>query len=167
MVTRQVVIPTDLNDNDFNEGTDVPNTWTVNVDGVTISRGTAAGLVAAGTTFNFNGGTSTLEITQPGQAQQDIDLSGLMNAAEIYVTGGSLVNNVLTLTDNDTGTPDVSINLADLIGPSSDADNIAGTGADGKTKITQAQIETIADDFATDRLTNTFNTVNLGDLFPS
>lgn len=130
-----VVTPGNLQANDFNLGTDIANSITVNVDGTTVVRGAATGLESPNQALSFNNGTNELTLTNNGAADTVIDLSAL--TADIYVTGASMVGTVLTLTDNDAGTPDVTIDLAAFVsGPSADAGNLLTTGTDGLSLLT-------------------------------
>lgn len=74
-------------------------------------------LIQAGetnTTLTYNPATKTLTYTNEDGVVSNVDLSAL--AMDIYVSGGAYDAGtmVLTLTDNDASTPDITINLADL-----------------------------------------------------
>lgn len=127
---------------EFAIGTVNANEINVIVDGVSITNGGAAGLSAVAPTFAYSTVTNVLTITPPGGPAQNIDLTQSA-AADIFVNGGSFnaATSTLTLTDNDGGTPDVTIDLSTLLGVSTDAGNLLGNGADGKPLFTKANLD--------------------------
>lgn len=127
---------------EFQIGTNVSGQITINVDGTTVVRDGATGqLSAAQGAISYDGATYTLTYTDAAGATQTADLSALANAADIFVTGATLVGTTLTLTDNDTGTPDVIIDLASITGVSADAGNLLDAGTDGLPLLTVATLQ--------------------------
>lgn len=140
------------------------------VSAVDSSIGTAWKKSAASASFNT--GTRDLTITMSDASTVVVNIPGA--SADIYVDGGSYdVNTMtLTLTDNDGGTPDVTVDFSGLtvtltdngdgtwdfgdgrgataIGtvdarPSADADNLIATGTDGKHRL-EANADAISSD---------------------
>ena len=62
------------------------------------------------TSLAYNAGTSILTYTDEDGVSTNLDLSAL--TTDVYVTGATLAGSVLTLSDNDAGTPDVVVDLA-------------------------------------------------------
>ena len=118
---------------EFQIGTNVPNQITINTDGTSVIRdGVTGELSSPPGVMTYVPGTATLTYTDGQGGVQNIDLSGL--TTDIYVDGGTYDPNtmILTLTDNDAGTPDVTVDLSGLLGVSTDANNLLVNGADGK-----------------------------------
>ena len=63
-------------------------------------------------TFGYDAATHVITHTDGNGITTSADLSAL--TTDIYVTGGTLAGTVLTLTDPDSGTADVTIDLANL-----------------------------------------------------
>ena len=101
-------------------------------------------LIQAGetnTTLTYAPATKTLTYTNEDATVATIDLSAL--AADIFVTGGSYdpATMVLTLSDNDGVTPNITINLADLKKVTTQATNsIAFTGTGEASSPLQANL---------------------------
>lgn len=164
-MTKAVVVPSDLGP-EFQIGTNVANKITVKVDGLTVVRNATTGeLSSPNVAASYNTVTKTLTITNQAGVATNIDLSSL--AADIFLNGGSFnaTTMVLTLTDNSATTPDVVINLAALLGVSTDAGNVLTNGADGKGYLSNGIIGTQASAAATEQVTNTFG-VNQFKAFP-
>lgn len=110
-----------------------PANLTSTVNGV-VSTLDLTPLIQAGetnTTLTYAPATKTLTYTNEDATVATIDLSAL--AADIFVTGGSYdpATMVLTLSDNDGVTPNITINLADLKKVTTQATNsitFTGTG---------------------------------------
>ena len=165
MAVNNLVTGPNLNPDDFNLGTDIANRVTVNVDGSTIVRA-AGGFNSPDQLLSYSNATQELTLSRnDGSPPIVLDLSAL--AADIFVDGASFdgTTGVLTLTDNDAGTPDVTINLAALLGVSTDAGNLLANGSDGKPLFTaavlcQAVTDNCVDDCPlTDLFGNSFGTV--------
>ena len=142
-----VVTPTNLGP-EFEIGTTTPSKITVKVDGSSVIRDATTGsLSAAPIVFN----NTTKSIEQPdvnGVPVPDIDLSQFL--ADIFVSGATLVAGILTLTDNDAGTPNVIVDLNALKGVSTDAANALVNGTDGKPFFNPATLATCVDAFGVD-----------------
>lgn len=153
----QVVTPGNLG-LEFELGTTVPNKITINVDGVGIVRdGVTGELSSPPGSMTYDNGTTTLTYDNGQGGTQNIDLSAL--AADIFVNGGSFNPTTLelTLTDNDPGTPDVTVDLSSLLGVSTDAGNLLTNGVDGKPYIDQAAVQA-----ATPPSTDVGNLISVG-----
>lgn len=137
-----VVTPGNLGP-EFEIGTTTPSKITINVDGVTVNRDATTGeLSAVQQAFAYDNATATLTIVTPGVApNQTIDLSAL--TTDIYVNGAVLdaTTNILTLSDNDPATPDVTIDLSAYTGVSGDAANLLTNGTDNKPFVDCAKIK--------------------------
>lgn len=115
----------------------------IKVDGTTALRAVDGTLSAPSGSLTYDGVTTILTYDNGAGGTQNIDLSAF--TTDLYITGGSFdaASSVLTLTDADAGTPDVTIDLSTLLGASTDADNLLTNGADGKPKITEGDIEAV------------------------
>lgn len=167
MAINDIVVGANLQSDDFNIGTDVANSITINVDGTTVNRG-AGGLSSADQVMSYNNATQVLTLTRnDGAADTTLDLSAL--AADIFVDGASFDGStgVLTLTDAAPGTPDVTVDLSSFQGVSTDANNLLSDGTDGKPLLTGATICTeikancIQDCILSDVFSNTIGTVQM------
>lgn len=129
-MANQIVIASELG-NEFLLGTETANKITIAVDNVSITKPGDV-LTATPGVLTYDNLTTILTYTSGSGAVQNIDLSAF--TTDIFVDGGSFdaVNSVLTLTDNDAGTPDVTVDLSSLLGVSTDANNALTNGADGK-----------------------------------
>ena len=114
----------------------------VNLDGVTMTASGSGELVATQQILSGDIPNNSIIITNPDGSTQTLDLTPIITNTEVFVNGGNYnaASMQLTLTDQDPGTPDVVINLAALLGASSDPDNILGNGADGKPTLTATDI---------------------------
>lgn len=144
MSTQNVVAPVNLGP-EFELGTTVANKITINVDGVSVKRDVTTGeLSSPAPVVTWN--NVTKEITHDdGQGNtQVINLSQF--TTDIHVNGGSFnaATSVLTLTDNDGVTPDITIDLSSLLGVSTDAGNILSAGTDGKPYLQLSDISVLA-----------------------
>lgn len=140
---------------EFDKGVAVANQVTIRVDGTGVVRDSVTGeLSSPAPVLTYTNGTQTLNWNDGQGTTLAVDLSAL--AADIFVNGGSYDANttVLTLTDNDAGTPDVQINLGALLGPSTDAGNLLTSGADNKPFINAAAVTALA----TENCTSLFGT---------
>lgn len=125
-----IVIQSELGQ-EFLIGTETANKITIAVDGTSIQKDASGVFGAAPPVWDNVGKTITFP-SQNGATAQVIDLSQFV--ADIYVNGGSFdpATLVLTLTDNDGVTPDITVDLSALLGVSADASNALSNGADGK-----------------------------------
>lgn len=126
---------------EFDIGTLVPNKVSIKIDDSTITKNGSDQLVATLSTMTYNAGTATLTFTDGAGTATNIDLSAL--TTDIFVNGGSFdaATSVLTLTDNDGGTADVTVDLSSLLGVAAEATNLLGTGANGKALFTKADLD--------------------------
>lgn len=118
---------------EFEQGTNVPGSLTINVDGTTVVRDATTGeLSSPVTTLNYDNTTGILTYVNEAGTPQTINLGAL--ASDIFVDGASFdaSTSILTLTDNDAGTPDITVDLSSFLGVSSDAGNLLVDGTDGK-----------------------------------
>jgi len=142
-----VVTPTNLGP-EFEIGTNVAGLITVRVDGTSVVRDPVTGSLGAVAPTYDNVATTLTFPGVNGGADTVIDLSAL--TTDVFVNGASLSGTVLTLTDNDAGTPDVTVDLAAFAGVSTDAGQILVAGSDGKPLLTQATVAAQADCPVTD-----------------
>lgn len=88
------------------------------------------------TSLAYDAGTTTLTYTDEDGTATPIDLSAL--TTDIYVTGATITAGILTLTDNDSGTADVTVDLTAYVN-SVVEDESAGTltlgSASGSTTV--------------------------------
>lgn len=141
MAFDNIVIEGELG-NEFEIGTRITSKVTIRTDDTSVVRAPDGTLFSPAPTYD-----NTTHILQfpdvNGVATPPFDLSSL--TTDIFVNGGSLSGTVLTLVDNDGVTPDLTIDLASLLGPSTDPDNLLGTGGDGKPTITAANLSAATD----------------------
>lgn len=140
-MTVNNVVFTDNLGPEFEIGTNVTNLITIDVDGTTVVRDATTGeLSSPVTTLGYNAATSQLSYLDEAGNTTTIDLSAL--TTDIYVNGANFnaATSVLTLTDNDAGTGDVTIDLSALLGVSTDAGNVLTNGTDGKPLLTSAAL---------------------------
>ena len=140
MAIGDPVIGSELSDQ-FDIGTIEANKVTIKIDGSTITESGAGVLSAPSGSMTYDSGTATLTYNNGAGGVQNIDLSAL--TTDIFVNGGSFdaVTSVLTLTDNDGGTPDVTVDLSALLGVSTDANNLLSNGTDGKPFFDKAALD--------------------------
>lgn len=115
----------------------------INVDGTSIQRNAATGALSS-TPPTYNNTTKVITFpAQDGAAAFTIDLSSL--TTDIFVDGASLnaTTNLLTLTDNDATTPDVTVDLSKFTGVSTDVGNIIVDGTDDKPLLTAASVQAV------------------------
>lgn len=143
-----LITPTNLGA-EFEIGTNVANKITVKTDGTSVVRAADGTLNAPSPTYDNTAKTITFPAVN-GNAPVVIDLSDL--TTDIFVDGATFnsTTNVLTLTDNDGATPDVTIDLSNLLGVSADAGNLLTAGTDGKGLLTAATVEALATETCTD-----------------
>lgn len=112
------------------------------IDGQTVSLNGSNELQSPITTLSYDNVSTNLSYVDEAGNTTVISLAGL--TSDIFVNGGSFDANtsVLTLTDNDGTTPDVTINLAALLGVSTDANNALTNGTDGKPFLDVADLNT-------------------------
>lgn len=125
---------------EFDIGVEVSNKISVKVDGTSIVKdGTTGSLAAANPVYDSVAKTITYPAVN-GVAGQVIDLSEFV--VDVFVDGATFnaTTNVLTLTDNSGTTPDVVVDLSNLLGVSSDAGNLLTNGADGKPLFDKAAL---------------------------
>jgi len=117
---------------EFDLGNDVANKVSIKVDGTTVTKNGSNELTAAPSVVTWDNATKIIQHTSGSGVVTNIDLSQFV--ADIYVNGGAYdpATMVLTLSDNDAGTPDITVDLSALLGPSTDANNSITAGADGK-----------------------------------
>lgn len=128
---------------EFEQGTTVANQITINVDGAGVVRDPVTGeLSSPPATLTFDGASNALLFNNGQGGTANIDLSGL--TTDIYVDGATFdaATQVLTLTDTDGATPDVTVDLSSLTGVSTDANNLLDAGTDGKPLLTVAALQT-------------------------
>ncbi len=144
----QIVTPGNLGQ-EFELGTSVPNKITVKVDGTSVARAADGTLNAPAPVWDNVAKTITFPAVN-GAAAQVIDLSQF--TTDIYVDGASFdaATNVLTFTDNDGTTADVTVDLSNLLGVSADAGNLLTAGTDGKGLLVAATVEALATETCTD-----------------
>lgn len=132
-----LLAPSDLS-NQFNAV--APGPVTLNVDGQTVQASAAGVLSSPVTVLAYSNLTTELTYTDENGNNTVIDLGAL--TTDIFVNGGSFnaATSVLTLTDNDAGTPDVTVDLSTLLGVSTDANNVLNNGTDGKPLLTSTQL---------------------------
>ena len=136
-MSLSVILPSNLGP-EHEIGTRIPSLITIKTDDTSVVRDPLTGALSSPGPV-YDPVAHTLQFPNVnGVAQPPIDLSGL--AADIFVDGGTLVGDVLTLTDSDPGTPDIVVDLATLKGVSADTGQIAVNGTDGKPLVTQAII---------------------------
>lgn len=141
-MATDIVLASELNV-EFDIGVETANKISMKVDGTSIVKdGVTGSLGAVAPIWN----NVTKEITFPatnGGTPTVIDLSQF--TTDIYVTGGSwdINTTTLTLSDNDGGTPDITIDLGTLLGVSADANNLLTNGSDNKAFIDAAAIRAI------------------------
>lgn len=159
-MANDVVLGSELGP-EFEKGTLVANLVTVRVDATSLQRNAGTGALSAVPPVFDNVAKTITFPSQDGAAQQVINLSQF--TTDIHLDGGTFdaATAVLTLTDNDGGTPDVVIDLSALMGSSTDAGNLMSDGSDGKPLLVAANIT----DLATIQNTSLFGT-NLGKAFP-
>ena len=161
-MANQIVIAPELGP-EFEIGTTVAGKITVNVDGTTVVRNAGTGeLSAPSGSLTYDNATTVLTYTNGAGGIQNINLASLTN--DIFVNGGTFdaATSVLTLTDSDGTTPDVTIDLSSLLGVSTDANNILGNGTDLKPFLQASDITALA----TETCTSVFG-VDLFDAFPA
>ena len=142
-----VVVPGNLGP-EFSIGGVIPSLITVQVDGTSVSRNGTTGVLSA-TQPAYDTVAKTLTFpAADGGTPLVIDLSSL--ASDIFVTGATLAAGVLTLTDNDAGTPDVVVDLSAFLGVSTDAGNVLTAGADDLPFLDAATVEALATNTCTD-----------------
>ena len=125
---------------EFLIGTETPNKITVSVDGTSVTKNAAGVLSAQPPVFDNTANTITFP-SAGGAAAQIINLTPY--TSDIFVSGATLdaTTKVLTLTDNDAGTPDVVVDLGGLLGVSGDGGNLLTDGTDGKAYFNKAQLD--------------------------
>ena len=168
MAVNDIVVTPNLGP-EFQIGTGPdPAAITVNVDGTTVVRDATTGQLSSPiTTLSYDNTTQVLTYINEAGATTTLDMSAL--AADIFVNGASYdaTTSVLTLTDNDTGTPDVTVDLSQLLGVSTDPNNLLGDGTDGKPFLDSATVcaditaNCLADCVLTDAFGNTLGTVQM------
>lgn len=116
----------------FDLGTITPNKIEIKVDNTSIVKGGTGELSANPSTMTWDNTTKIITHTSGTGVVTNIDLSDF--TTDIYVNGGSFnpATSIITLTDSDGTTPDVTIDLSSLLGVSTDANNALTNGADGK-----------------------------------
>lgn len=159
-VATDIVLASELGI-EFDIGIAVPSKIIVKTDGTSVQRNAGTGVISAAPA-SWDNVTKTITFpAQDGAAPQVIDLSAF--TTDVRVDGGTFnaTSMVLTLTDNDAGTPDVVIDLSALLGVSANAGNLLNDGTDGKALLVAADVTALA------TITNTsvFGTA-LGKAFP-
>lgn len=134
------VLGTELGD-EFDIGNIEGGKIRIKVNGPGLTRNGSNELEVNPPVLTYNNTLTTLEFNNGSGGLQSIDLSAL--TTDIFVSGGSFdaSSSVLTLTDNNGVTPDVTIDLSTLLGVSTDADNLLRNGADGKGLFTKADLD--------------------------
>lgn len=157
MATEQIVTVPNLG-GEFEIGTNVANKITIKVDGTTVLRDGITGELSSPsvaeslTTITYDNITNALVYTAEDGNLTTLDLSGL--TTDVFVTGASLASGMLTLTDPDAGTPDVVVDLNDLLQVSSAGGNILTNHAsDDKPFLDRGILET---EFIGDAITDAF-----------
>lgn len=142
----QVVTPTNLGP-EFQLGSVVPNKITIAVDGTSVKRDATTGQLCAAPPVWDNTLKTITFPAEKGNAPQVIDLSQF--TTDVFVNGGAwdAVNQILTLSDNDGGTADITVDLSSLLGVSTDAGNLLTDGTDGKPLLDPASLQTCTDAF--------------------
>ncbi len=141
MATNSILIASELNSEFDVLGAITPNKVSIKIDNTSITKDVSGVLSAPVGSMTYAPLTTTLTYTPgDGTPAQNIDLSGL--TTDIFVNGGSFnaATSVLTLTDNDGVTPDVTVDLSALIGISVDAGNVLTNGSDGKPYLSEAAV---------------------------
>lgn len=140
MAINDPIIGSELH-SDFDQGVAFPNEISVNIDTGSLERNGSDQIAAKQATMSFVPGTGILTHTSGNGTAQNIDLSSFLS--DIYVSGATFdaATNVLTLTDADAGTPDVTVDLSNLLGVSADAGNLLQDGTDGKPLFTKADLD--------------------------
>lgn len=137
-MANDIVLGSELGD-EFLIGTETAGKITVAVDGTSVTK---VGNVLAAPSPVWDNVAKTITFPSVnGAAQQVIDLSQF--TTDIYVDGATFnpTTNILTLTDNDGGTPNVTVDLSLLLGVSADAGNLLVNGTDGKPLFTKATLD--------------------------
>jgi hypothetical protein len=152
MALTDPIIGSELND-EFDIGTIVANKVSIKIDGTTVTKNASNQITATPGSLTYDNATAVITYTNAAGNVQNIDLSAL--TTDIYVDGGTFdaATSVLTLTDNNGGTADVTIDLSSLLGVSTDAGNLLNNGADGKPLFTKTDL-----DAQTSILTSLFGT---------
>lgn len=136
MAAQDIVIGTELG-NEFLLGTETPNKITIAVDGTSVTKvGDVLG--SPGPVWDNTARTLTFPSVN-GAPAQVVNLA----AVDIFVDGGSFdpLTSILTLTDTNGTTPDVTVDLSNLLGVSTDAGNLLTNGTDGKALFTKANLD--------------------------
>lgn len=142
----QVVTPGNLGP-EFELGTTQASKITVKVDGQGVVRDAVTGeLSSPAGSLSYTPGTGILIYDNGQGGTQNIDLSAFLT--DIYVNGASFDagTNIITFTDTDAGTPDVTVDLSALLGVSTDASNSLTNGADGKPFFDASTISGVSTD---------------------
>lgn len=140
MAINDPIIGTELG-NEFDQGTIVTNKVSIKIDNTTITKNGSDQLEATPGSLTYDNANTLLVYTNAAGNIQNIDLSSL--TSDIFVNGGSFdaATSILTLTDNDGGTADVTVDLSTLLGVSADAGNLLTNGTDGKALFTKADLD--------------------------
>lgn len=150
----QVVTPTNLGTS-FELGSRIANKITIRTDDTSVVQAADGTISAASPVYDNTAKTITFPAVN-GAAPVVIDLTQF--TTDIFVNGGSFDGStqILTLTDNDGVTPDVTVDLSSLLGVSTDAGNLLTDGADGKPFFNKAAL-----DAQTAICTDAFGSTNL------
>ena len=133
-----VVTPNNLG-SEFEIGTNIANKITVKVDGTSVQRASDGTIHGASPVVDTVAKTMTFPSVN-GAAAEVINLSEFLT--DIHVDGATFdtTTSVLTLTDNDGDSPDVTIDLSAIKGASTDSDNVLTNGADGRPYLSPSAV---------------------------